>query len=425
MAIPKIYLKKKKNEADSQLYLYYSYNRERLEYYTGFRIQEKYYNNLYFKSTTKKPVKSSYPYAIQINDVLAEMCAFCVDEVLRDKAIPKDRLSELLDIRFKNKIIQEERAEQKVYDLVSYMQLIKDERDKGIRVIIKGKRKGQPYKKDSLKNLDTTIYNLKKFRESRKIKEIPFDEVDMSFYNSFRNYCINENGMRLSTFATRIRDIKATMNEANEYGETIEKGHLSTRFIKPNYEADTVAVDSESIEKLFLHNFSGRHERIKDLFLTGCYSALRFGDYTTHTILGIDDRMLRLKQNKTEERVTIPIMKRLKSIIKKYNGFPPPVSLQEFNREIKEIFKSKALGIDKMVTIKIDGVEQDVLLSSQISSHTGRRSYATNMFKAGVPVLLIMSATGHKTEESFLKYIRATNEDKAKLLAEWMDKLNI
>src|SRR5690606_12782323 len=100
----------------------------------------------------------------------------------------------------------------------------------------------------------------------------------MSFYNSFRSYCINENGMRLSTFATRIRDIKATMNEANEYGETIEKGHSSNRFIKPNYEADTVAVDSESIEKLFLHKFSDRHERIKDLFLTGCYSALRFGD---------------------------------------------------------------------------------------------------------------------------------------------------
>lgn len=47
------------------------------------------------------------------------------------------------------------------------------------------------------------------------------------------------------------------------------------------------------------------------------------------------------------------------------------------------------------------------------------------MFKVRIPTLLIMSATGHKTEKSFLKYIRATNEDKSRLLADWMDKLGI
>ena len=58
-----------------------------------------------------------------------------------------------------------------------------------------------------------------------------------------------------------------------------------------------------------------------------------------------------------------------------------------------------------------------------ISSHTGRRSYATMMFKAGVPTLLIMAVTGHKTEAAFLRYIRATNEDKARMMSEMMNKL--
>jgi hypothetical protein len=39
--------------------------------------------------------------------------------------------------------------------------------------------------------------------------------------------------------------------------------------------------------------------------------------------------------------------------------------------------------------------------------------------------MLIMSATGHKTETSFLKYIRANNDDKAKLLAETLLKLGL
>ena len=60
-----------------------------------------------------------------------------------------------------------------------------------------------------------------------------------------------------------------------------------------------------------------------------------------------------------------------------------------------------------------------------ISSHTCRRSYATNMFKRGIPTMLIMSATGHKTETKFLLYIRATNEDKANLMAEALKKIGL
>jgi len=50
------------------------------------------------------------------------------------------------------------------------------------------------------------------------------------------------------------------------------------------------------------------------------------------------------------------------------------------------------------------------------------------MYKAGVPPMLIASATGHKSESAFLftvYIIRANNDDKAKLLAETMVKLGL
>ena len=40
-----------------------------------------------------------------------------------------------------------------------------------------------------------------------------------------------------------------------------------------------------------------------------------------------------------------------------------------------------------------------------ISTHTARRSFATNAYKSGIPGLLLMKITGHKTEQAFLKYI--------------------
>ena len=55
-----------------------------------------------------------------------------------------------------------------------------------------------------------------------------------------------------------------------------------------------------------------------------------------------------------------------------------------------------------------------------LSTHTARRSFATNLFKQGVPSLTIMEITGHKTERSFLKYLRvSSNEHAVKLKDLW------
>ncbi len=49
-----------------------------------------------------------------------------------------------------------------------------------------------------------------------------------------------------------------------------------------------------------------------------------------------------------------------------------------------------------------------------VSSHTARRSFATNEYMAkGLNVRDIMAITGHKTEKSFYKYIRQTPMENA------------
>ena len=49
-----------------------------------------------------------------------------------------------------------------------------------------------------------------------------------------------------------------------------------------------------------------------------------------------------------------------------------------------------------------------------VSSHTARRSFATNEYMLGdLNVQQIMSITGHTTERSFYKYIRQTPKENA------------
>ena len=53
-----------------------------------------------------------------------------------------------------------------------------------------------------------------------------------------------------------------------------------------------------------------------------------------------------------------------------------------------------------------------------VTSHIGRRSFATNNY-GKIPTSLLISATGHSTEKMFLEYIGKTDTQKAMQLAEY------
>lgn len=53
-----------------------------------------------------------------------------------------------------------------------------------------------------------------------------------------------------------------------------------------------------------------------------------------------------------------------------------------------------------------------------ITTHTARRSFATNAYLAGVPTIAILKITGHKTEQAFLKYIKVSQEENARFMME-------
>jgi len=36
-----------------------------------------------------------------------------------------------------------------------------------------------------------------------------------------------------------------------------------------------------------------------------------------------------------------------------------------------------------------------------------------------------MAATGHRTEAAFLRYVRAGNEERSRMLAEWVERLGL
>lgn len=52
-----------------------------------------------------------------------------------------------------------------------------------------------------------------------------------------------------------------------------------------------------------------------------------------------------------------------------------------------------------------------------ITTHTARRSFASNLYLSGVPARSIMKVTGHTTEQAFMRYIRLTDTEHLGIIA--------
>jgi integrase len=133
--------------------------------------------------------------------------------------------------------------------------------------------------------------------------------------------------------------------------------------------------------------------------------------------------LVEFTQQKTQKIMSIPLSKRVKEILKLRNGdFPRKISSVKYNVYIKEVCKLAGIEleifgsrIDTKTNRKKPGFYPKCDL---ITSHIGRRSFATNNY-GKIPTPLLMSATGHTTEKMFLQYIGKTETDRAMQLAEY------
>lgn len=178
-------------------------------------------------------------------------------------------------------------------------------------------------------------------------------------------------------------------------------------------------------------------EQVRDLFVFGCFTGLRFTDYSTikpNNIVTVRDEetekeelFIKMNTQKTNEQVIIPSNPIILKIFEKYksspNRLPPTISNQKFNVYIKEACKEA-----DMTTKGVLVDDPDKELWECISSHTARRSFATNYYLQGFPTIDLMKITGHKTEKAFLTYIKVSKLDAAKRLSlhirkRWDEKL--
>ncbi|NLI71844.1 MAG: site-specific integrase [Bacteroidales bacterium] len=273
-----------------------------------------------------------------------------------------------------------------------------------------------PYKKSTLKSYKVVLRNLKDYEKKHKTV-LTYKNADIDFYNLFVKY-LTDLGLAQNTIGTRIKIIKTILNKANERGIDVSLDYQKKSFSKPKEETESIYLNETELSKMYnLSNLPKYLETVRDMFIIGSYTGLRYSDLFRLTKDNItSDNTISLKTQKTERIVDIPIHTRVKQIFEKYDyQLPKSISNQKYNEYIKEVAEKAEINEPITTQNRIKGM----LVSSTtpkyklVTSHTARRSFATNAYLADVPVLSIMEITGHKTESAFMKYIKMSSKDNA------------
>lgn len=294
---------------------------------------------------------------------------------------------------------------------------------------------------NTAKQYRTAIKHLLAY-ESETHCTLQFADINLRFYERFRDFMLGK-GYSLNFLGTVVKSIKVAYRDARDVDGLHDLHETEKRgFSSANFAAKTIYLSLDELQRIAdleitpqsfvaaypnsANNAGVNIERkikalevVRNKFLLGAYTALRVSDFNYLRDVHIDGDYFRVTTQKTGAHVVIPIHPVIRRIIDSGFDISTPITDQKINEHIKEV--ARMAGITQLVEgtkyIQHRAVVGFFPKCDLITTHTARRSAATNMYKAGIPTISIMRITGHTTEKSFMKYIKITAEENAELMA--------
>lgn len=302
----------------------------------------------------------------------------------------------------------------------------------------KDKKTGRTLVYNNIQQYKATEKHLKEFAKIDRKSDYQFTDINFDFYNRFVDYLqkplqakdkkgkllFNEDGtpqlskqpFTQNSVGKHIKVLKVMLNEAKNNDADTSNFYVYTE------DVDNVYLNETELKQLKDFDFSNvpHLDRVRDWFLLLAWTGSRFSDLQKIDKANIKNGMITYRQQKTNTSVTIPLHPVVNDILQKYNyQMPELISNQKFNEYIKEVCKDAKIDTLESFTRTVGGklITETMPKYELVSSHTCRRSFCTNMYLRGLDSLMIRSISGHKTEKSFLKYIKVSQQQHAEMMA--------
>lgn len=403
-------LKESNSKSETLIYLIFRFQGNRLKYSTGQKIFPKFWN------TDKNRAKSTrqFPNSSDLNMYLDKLEETVLSEYRSLISLGKkptiDKLKESLNL------VTFRTTRTNIDTLFGF-----------IENFIQRRKDDPQISNGTVKVYQTTYNTLVKYGKEKR-KKLDFDNIDLDFLDDFTKWLFAAPRNFSNNYVHKlVRTLKTFLRAATEANVNSNFAYTSKKFTVKENKVDSIYLSIDELTALYHFDFSDnpKIERVRDLFLVGAFTGLRFSDFTNIK----NDNLRTVKENeylyittqKTKEKVVIPLHSIVKSIFEKYEAaIPRPLTNQKMNEYLKEM--GQLAGIDEnIMQSKTKGGQQYQVKKKKyqlITTHTARRSFATNAYKLKMPVIAIMQITGHKSETAFLKYIKVSKEENAIMLSD-------
>ena len=284
----------------------------------------------------------------------------------------------------------------------------------------------------------------------RFIQIYPFTwkDINKALADHFVSF-MEKNGYMVTSINKYIICFKAMIQNAMDqelHNNLIALRAFSKKKIQETDKAKEIYLTKAELQALYEMPLEGLKDKVRDVFLVGCYTCQRFSDYArlekenfTKTAKGT--KVVRIVQEKTGNDVVIPILNdNLLHIAAKYGYDIPKINDVILNRYIKQILKELSSTVPSLarkertlLTMKEREKEKQGLVSFErdnkgyvikpryelVSSHTARRSGITNLYLSGnFDTYQMMSISGHRDEKTFYEYIKLSSDEVADSIAQ-------
>lgn len=312
----------------------------------------------------------------------------------------------------------------------------------------------------TIKNYRGFQAQMLEYQKARK-RVIDWDDLNFDFYRDYKQFFISKN-YSPNTIARHIKNMKTMLYAARDLHLTTRDDFMSRQWSADREDVENIYITEERLKELYEFDMSDyqtmkqRAERYakddeekkrvihalkrdlyrqklteaRDIFVLGCLTGQRVSDYKRistdmiETIQG-DRKFLHLVQVKTEKDVYVPYNNIIGKILRKYKGQLPTIYDQHLNDRIKVVglllgWTEPAGLMERRGLMEYPSKKR---FCDAIVTHTARRTFATNAYKAGVPLSAIMAVTGHATEDMLRRYLKLNTKEKALMAAAEFDKI--
>lgn len=373
-----------------------------------------------------------------------------IDEVVEDVVFREERERQRIQEEEERqeqerlRLIKEQEEEARKADVILFLENFLEGIKNG-RI----KNGAENYTPNTCKVWSNFLGILKRFIQ---ISPFTWKDINKALADRFVSF-MEKNGYMVTSINKYIICFKAMIQNAMDqelHNNLIALRAFSKKKIQETDKAKEIYLTKTELQALYEMPLEGLKDKVRDVFLVGCYTCQRFSDYArlekenfTKTAKGT--KVVRIVQEKTGNDVVIPILNdNLLHIAEKYGYDIPKVNDVILNRYIKQILKELSSTVPSLarkertlLTMKEREKEKQGLVSFErdnkgyvikpryelVSSHTARRSGITNLYLSGnFDTYQMMSISGHRDEKTFYEYIKLSSDEVADSIAKKMDE---